>query len=130
MTRCGLAMFFVLGLLETKEVRTGFHEIRTSSINGSSRLKSNGGASEMQKSTSCSNGSETVEGKEVTNEQMVSASDTSLPLVTVPSPHLAKRMESWSHVRYWSVCTILSSGHVSFIFTLQLIYLRFSCSYN
>jgi len=31
MNRYGLAMFLILGLLKTKEVRTGFHETRTSS---------------------------------------------------------------------------------------------------
>ncbi|VVB11291.1 unnamed protein product [Arabis nemorensis] len=35
-------------------------------------------------------GTENVEGKEVANEQIVSASDTSLPLVTVPAPSFSK----------------------------------------
>lgn len=35
-------------------------------------------------------GTENVEGKEVTNEQMISASDTSLPLAKVPAPSFSK----------------------------------------
>ncbi|KAL1203086.1 hypothetical protein V5N11_015330 [Cardamine amara subsp. amara] len=100
-------------LLSTLSIRFGYKLKQSLDLkprsNGSAGLKTNG-TSERQKSTSCclhSNtsscahnndyccfrsipGSESVEGKEVTNEQMVSASDTSLPLVTVPAPSFGK----------------------------------------
>ncbi|EOA16967.1 hypothetical protein CARUB_v10005195mg [Capsella rubella] len=100
-------------LLSTLSIRFGY-KLKQSldwkpQLNGSAKLKANG-TSERPKSSSCclhSNtsscghnndyccfrsipGSENVEGKEMTNEQMVSASDTSLPLVTVPAPSFSK----------------------------------------
>uniref|UniRef100_A0A1J3JHC5 Uncharacterized protein n=2 Tax=Noccaea caerulescens TaxID=107243 RepID=A0A1J3JHC5_NOCCA len=100
-------------LLSTLSIRFGYKlkqslDSKTQS-NGSTGLKANG-TSERQKPISCclhSNtssrahnndyccfrsipGTENVEGKEVTSEQMVSASDTSLPLVTVPTPSFSK----------------------------------------
>ncbi|XP_010438583.1 PREDICTED: uncharacterized protein LOC104722159 [Camelina sativa] len=113
---CGQGPNWILiaggALLSTLSIRFGY-KLKQSldwkpHSNGSSGLKANGGASERQKSTSCclhsntfscahSNdcfrsipGSENVEGKEVINEQMVSASDTSLPLVTVSAPSFSK----------------------------------------
>ncbi|KAJ4913355.1 Uncharacterized protein Rs2_07976 [Raphanus sativus] len=56
-------------------------------------LHSNTSSSAHNKEYSCFRsipGTENVEGNEETNEQMVSTSDTSLPLVTVPAPSYSK----------------------------------------
>ncbi|KAJ0263183.1 Uncharacterized protein HA466_0035830 [Hirschfeldia incana] len=101
-------------LLSTLSIRFGW-KLRQSSLdfnpqsNASLGLKSNG-SSERQKSGGCclhsnpssyahndeyccfhsNSGAEHVERKEEPNDQMVSASDTSLPLVTLPTPSYSK----------------------------------------
>ncbi|CAH8318055.1 unnamed protein product [Eruca vesicaria subsp. sativa] len=100
-------------LLSTLSIRFGY-KLKQSlhfkpDSNGSVGLKANG-TSERPKSGGCCLHSHTsscahnndyscfhsipgtgnVDGKEETNEQMVSASDTSLPLVTVPAPSYSK----------------------------------------
>nr|BAF01610.1 hypothetical protein [Arabidopsis thaliana] len=106
-------------LLSTLSIRFGY-KLKQSldskpQSNGSAGLKPNG-TSERQKSTSCClhsttssctqnndfccfrsiPGTESVEGKEVTSEQMISASDTSLPLVTVPAPSSKENGVVWA----------------------------------
>ncbi|KAJ0263182.1 Uncharacterized protein HA466_0035830 [Hirschfeldia incana] len=102
-------------LLSTLSIRFGW-KLRQSSLdfnpqsNASLGLKSANGSSERQKSGGCclhsnpssyahndeyccfhsNSGAEHVERKEEPNDQMVSASDTSLPLVTLPTPSYSK----------------------------------------
>ncbi|KAL0873153.1 hypothetical protein Bca101_022858 [Brassica carinata] len=101
-------------LLSTLSIRFGYKlkqslDFKPHQSNGSAGLKANG-TSERPKSVGCCfhshtsscahnngyscfrsiPGTENVEGKEETNEQMVSTSHTSLPLVTVPAPSYSK----------------------------------------
>ncbi|CAH8322034.1 unnamed protein product [Eruca vesicaria subsp. sativa] len=101
-------------LLSTLSIRFGYKlkqslDFKPRQSNASAGLKANG-TSERPKSVGCCLHSHTsssahkndyscfhsipgtvnVDGKEETNEQMVSASDTSLPLVMVPAPSYSK----------------------------------------
>ncbi|WZZ76235.1 hypothetical protein YC2023_087605 [Brassica napus] len=80
---CGPNWILIAGgaLLSTLSIRFGWR-LRQSSLDFNPQIQSNASLGFK--------GTEHVEGKEETNGHMISASDTSLPLVTLPAPSYGK----------------------------------------